>query len=97
MSHYVFRHAIRDLAIAAAVSVAAQQHGLVACDERGSPVRPAKLWNDTESAPDASWLIKQLGGAEAVAAPEPPAEEAPEPAAEVETETTTEETQEETE
>jgi large subunit ribosomal protein L10 len=41
--------------------------------------------------------IEQLGGADAVAAPEPPAEEAPEPAAEVETETTTEETQEETE
>ena len=29
------------------------------------PVHPAKLWNDTESAPDAGWLIKQLGGAEA--------------------------------
>src|SRR6266513_5287492 len=44
----------------AAISVAAQQHGLVACDDEGSPVRPAKLWNDPETAPDASWLIKQL-------------------------------------
>ena len=28
-------------------------------------MRPAKLWNDTESAPDAGWLIKQLGSAAA--------------------------------
>jgi len=45
--------------------VAAQQHGLVACAADGSPLRPAKLWNDTETAPDAAWLIKQLGGPEA--------------------------------
>ena len=25
-------------------------------------VRPAKLWNDTESAPDARWLVDQLAG-----------------------------------
>ncbi len=32
-------------------------------------MRPAKLWNDTESAPDAAWLVKQLeGGAAAWAA-----------------------------
>src|SRR5437763_2938455 len=48
----------------AAISVAAQQHGLVACDGGGSPLRPAKLWNDTETVPDAGWLIKQLGGPE---------------------------------
>src|SRR5439155_14932183 len=47
------------------ISVAAQQHGLVACTADGSPLRPAKLWNDTETAPDAAWLIKQLGGPEA--------------------------------
>ncbi|HTN79239.1 MAG TPA: FGGY family carbohydrate kinase, partial [Acidimicrobiales bacterium] len=52
----------------AALSVAGQQHGMVATDERGDPVRPAKLWNDTETAPDASWLIKKLGGAEVWAA-----------------------------
>ena len=28
----------------------------------GLPVRPAKLWNDTESAPDASWLVDQIDG-----------------------------------
>jgi xylulokinase len=39
-----------------AVSVAAQQHGMVVLDARGEVLRPAKLWNDTESAPDARWL-----------------------------------------
>jgi xylulokinase len=47
---------------AAAVSVAAQQHGLVVTDAAGAPLRAAKLWNDTESAPDAGWLIGQLDG-----------------------------------
>jgi xylulokinase len=44
----------------AAVAVAGQQHGMVAMDAAGEVIRPAKLWNDTESAPDAGWLIKQL-------------------------------------
>jgi xylulokinase len=39
-----------------AIAIAGQQHGLVALDAAGAPVRPAKLWNDTESAPDAQWL-----------------------------------------
>ena len=43
-----------------AIAVAGQQHGLVALDEHFEPVRPAKLWNDTESAPDSQWLRKQL-------------------------------------
>ena len=45
-----------------AMAVAAQQHGLVALDERSRVIRPAKLWNDTESAPDAAWLVDKLGG-----------------------------------
>lgn len=45
-----------------AVSVAGQQHGLVVLDADGEVLRPAKLWNDTESAPDAGWLIGQLDG-----------------------------------
>jgi xylulokinase len=49
-----------------AISVTAQQHGMVALDAERRVVRPAKLWNDTESAPDADWLVRQLpGGAEA--------------------------------
>ena len=57
----------------AAMSVAGQQHGLVVLDATDRSVRPAKLWNDTESAPDVRWLIDQLavdgiGGADAWAA-----------------------------
>jgi xylulokinase len=45
----------------AAIAVAAQQHGLVVTDAAGDVLRPAKLWNDTESAPDAEELVAQLG------------------------------------
>ncbi|MEV7065602.1 xylulokinase [Streptomyces collinus] len=48
---------------AAAVSVGGQQHGLVALDGRGEPVRPALLWNDVRSAPQARRLTEELGGA----------------------------------
>ncbi|MEM8922707.1 MAG: xylulokinase [Actinomycetota bacterium] len=44
-----------------AVSVAGQQHGLVLLDGADRPVRPAKLWNDTTSAPDADALVERLG------------------------------------
>ena len=47
----------------AAISVAGQQHGLVALDGDGRPVRPAILWNDTRSAPEARELTDALGGA----------------------------------
>ncbi len=40
-----------------AVAVAAQQHGMVVLDAHDEVVRPAKLWNDTESAPDSVWLL----------------------------------------
>ena len=43
------------------LSVAGQQHGLVLVDERGSPIRPAKLWNDTTSADNAEDLVARLG------------------------------------
>ncbi len=46
----------------AVVSVAAQQHGLVVLDGTGEVLRPAKLWNDTESAPDADELVRRLAG-----------------------------------
>ncbi|MFM2070966.1 MAG: xylulokinase [Actinomycetota bacterium] len=45
-----------------AISVAGQQHGMVVLDADRQVIRPAKLWNDTESAPDADWLVKQLPG-----------------------------------
>jgi xylulokinase len=47
-----------------AISVAGQQHGLVVTDADGSPLRPAILWNDTRSAPQAQELTAALGGPE---------------------------------
>ena len=34
-----------------AISVAGQQHGMVVLDADRQVIRPAKLWNDTETAP----------------------------------------------
>lgn len=45
-----------------AVAVAGQQHGMVVLDAAGAVLRPAKLWNDTESAPDAASLVERLDG-----------------------------------
>jgi xylulokinase len=47
-----------------AISIAAQQHGLVALDLEGAPVHPAKLWNDAESAPQSEMLTQRLGAEE---------------------------------
>ncbi|HEX4226017.1 MAG TPA: FGGY family carbohydrate kinase, partial [Pseudonocardiaceae bacterium] len=49
------------LADVAAVSVAAQQHGMVCLDEQGQVVRPALLWNDTRSAKAADDLVAEAG------------------------------------
>lgn len=46
-----------------AVSVGAQQHGMVCLDRTGNVVRDALLWNDTRSAPSAADLVGELGGA----------------------------------
>ncbi len=46
----------------AAIAVAGQQHGLVVLDGAGEVLRPAKLWNDTESADDADLLVRALDG-----------------------------------
>jgi xylulokinase len=45
-----------------AISVGGQQHGLVVSGDDGRPLRPAVLWNDTRSAPDAERLRDELGG-----------------------------------
>ncbi|GAA2721783.1 xylulokinase [Actinocorallia aurantiaca] len=49
------------LADVAALSVAAQQHGMVCLDERGDVVRDALLWNDTRSASAAAGLVAERG------------------------------------
>ncbi len=51
----------RGLSRPAAIAVGGQQHGLVVLDDAGEVLRPAKLWNDTESAPDAAALVDALG------------------------------------
>ena len=45
----------------AAVSIGAQQHGMVCLDDSGAVVRPALLWNDTRSERAAADLVAELG------------------------------------
>jgi xylulokinase len=47
----------------AAVSVGAQQHGMVCLDSAGGVIRDALLWNDTRSSTAAEGLVEELGGA----------------------------------
>lgn len=55
-----------------AISIAGQQHGMVALDSKGRVIRPALLWNDTRSASaaesiighfGAEWLLRETGSA----------------------------------
>ena len=46
----------------AAISIGAQQHGMVVIDDNKQVVRDALLWNDTRSAQDAQDLVNELGG-----------------------------------
>jgi xylulokinase len=46
----------------AAISIAGQQHGMVALDAQGDVIRDALLWNDTRSAQSAKDLNHELGG-----------------------------------
>ena len=57
------RDAMRDERFeVSGIGVSGQQHGLVALDARDHPVRPAKLWNDTTTAPQSAALTEKLGG-----------------------------------
>jgi xylulokinase len=49
----------------AALSVGAQQYGMVCLDEAGGVVGPALLWNDTRLAQAATDLVAELGGPQA--------------------------------
>lgn len=51
----------------AALSVAGQQHGMVALDDAGRVIRPALLWNDTRSAQATEQLIAEFGAEELAA------------------------------
>ncbi|MER5965116.1 xylulokinase [Streptomyces sp. NPDC002057] len=60
------RAAVRDAGVppgsVTGIAVAGQQHGLVTLGADGHPLRPALLWNDTRSAPQAAALATRLGG-----------------------------------
>jgi xylulokinase len=51
----------------AAISIAGQQHGMVALDFEGEVIRPALLWNDTRSAKEAEDLNREVGGDQVIA------------------------------
>lgn len=50
-----------------AVSIAAQQHGMVLLNTAGEVLRPALLWNDTRSGGQANALVDRFGAADLVA------------------------------
>lgn len=47
----------------AAISLAGQQHGLVALDRRGEVIRPAILWNDRRTVPAVASLLEDMSAA----------------------------------
>jgi D-xylulose kinase len=44
-----------------AIGVSGQQHGMVPLDARGEVIRPAKLWCDTETAPQCDQITENIG------------------------------------
>jgi xylulokinase len=44
------------------LGISGQQHGFVPVDEKGRPVRAAKLWNDTSTIPETEYILEKLGG-----------------------------------
>jgi xylulokinase len=44
------------------LGVSGQQHGFVPLDNKGEPVRPAKLWNDTSTVEETEMIIARMGG-----------------------------------
>jgi xylulokinase len=47
---------------AAAIAIAGQQHGMIVLDADDQVIRPALLWNDLRSAPQAAALVGEFGG-----------------------------------
>lgn len=48
------------------IGVSGQQHGMVALDQVGQVIRPAKLWCDTETASQCATITGRVGGERAV-------------------------------
>ena len=51
-----------------AIGVSAQQHGLVVLNDENTPVRPAKLWCDTSTAPQCDAFANEFGGQDEIIA-----------------------------
>ena len=62
----LFRESGRSARDVAAIGVSGQHHGLVLLDQAGTPLRDAKLWNDTETTPDNERIIADAGGIDGV-------------------------------
>lgn len=54
-----------DSASVVAIGVSGQQHGFVPLDGEDRVIRPAKLWCDTATAPEAAAMIRRAGGRDA--------------------------------
>ena len=55
-----------DKKLICGIGVSGQQHGCVPLDENGCVIRPAKLWCDTETAPECEFMTEKLGGLDKV-------------------------------
>ncbi len=51
-----------DLSRIDGIGVSGQQHGFVALDKEHEVIRPAKLWNDTSTAPQCEQIMAAAGG-----------------------------------
>ena len=49
-----------------AIGISGQQHGLVVLDASMQSIRPAKLWNDTQTSSQNAEIVDRLGGSSAV-------------------------------
>lgn len=47
---------------AISLGISGQQHGFVPLDNKGAPIRAAKLWNDTSTIEETEIIIKKFGG-----------------------------------
>ncbi len=54
-----------DRARVRGIGISGQQHGFVPLDEKGSVIRPAKLWCDTSTSDECDRLTKKIGGPKA--------------------------------
>jgi len=44
------------------IGISGQQHGCVLLNKKGTPIRPAKLWNDTSTVEETEIILEKMGG-----------------------------------